>query len=145
MGRPAYNRRMHEVFEHTADLGLRIVAPALDLLFAEAGVGLFEIIAGDVAQIRPRMERTFEVAGTDPEWLLLDWTTELLAAFTVEKMLFREFAVTVHPAGLSGTARGEPYDPAVHTLAHEVKAVTQHELDVRRTATGWESTLIVDI
>ena len=136
---------MHEVFEHTADLGLRIVAPALDLLFAEAGVGLFEIIAGDVVQIRPRMERTFEVAGTDPEWLLLDWTTELLAAFTVEKMLFREFAVTVHPAGLHGTARGEPYDPAVHTLAHEVKAVTQHELDVRRTATGWEATLVVDI
>ena len=136
---------MHEVFEHTADLGLRIVAPALDLLFAEAGVGLFEIIAGDVGQIRPRMERTFEVAGTDPEWLLLDWTTELLTAFTVEKMLFREFAVTVHPAGLSGTARGEPYDPAVHTLAHEVKAVTQHELTVRQCATGWEATLIVDI
>jgi superfamily II DNA or RNA helicase len=32
MGRPAYNRRMHEVFEHTADLGLRIVAPTLDLV-----------------------------------------------------------------------------------------------------------------
>ena len=145
MGRPAYNRRMHEVFEHTADLGLRVAAPSLDLLFAEAGVGLFEIIAGDVTQIRPRMERTFEVAGTDPEWLLLDWTTELLAAFTVEKMLFREFTVTVHAAGLHGTARGEAYDPAVHTLAHEVKAVTQHALTVRQCATGWEATLIVDI
>ena len=145
MGRPAYNRRMHEVFEHTADLGLRIVAPALDLLLAEAGVGLFEIIAGDVGQIRPRVERVFDVAGTDPEWLLLDWATELLAAFTVEHMLFREFTVTVHAAGLHGTARGEPYDPALHTLAHEVKAVTQHELTVRQRATGWEATLVVDI
>lgn len=136
---------MHEVFEHTADLGLRITAPTLDLLMAEAGVGLFEIIAGNVVQIRPRIECTFEVAGTDPTWLLLDWTAELLAAFTVEKMLLREFAVTVHPAGLSGKARGEPYDPAIHTLAHEVKAITQHELCVRKTAAGWEATLIVDI
>ncbi|NDC55167.1 MAG: archease [Planctomycetia bacterium] len=136
---------MHEVFEHTADLGLRVQAPSLEVLFAEAGVGLFEIIAGDVQQIRPRVARSFEVAGTDPVWLLLDWTTELLAAFGVEKMLFREFAVTVHATGLRGTARGEPYDPAIHTLAHEIKAVTQHELDVHRTAAGWEATLIVDI
>jgi SHS2 domain-containing protein len=136
---------MHEVFEHTADLGLRIVAPSLEALFAEAGEGLFEILAGDIEQVRPRVERTFSVPGTDPAWLLLDWTTELLAAFTVDKMLFREFAVTVHETGLRGTARGEPYDPAVHTLAHEIKAVTQHELDVHETSTGWEATLIVDI
>ncbi|NCZ75909.1 MAG: hypothetical protein EBX65_10600 [Betaproteobacteria bacterium] len=80
--------------------------------------------------MRPRVARSFEVAGTDPVWLLLDWTTELLAAFEVERLLFREFAVTVHPRGLHGTARGEPYDPAIHTLAHEIKAITQHELAV---------------
>jgi hypothetical protein len=39
---------MHEVFEHTADLGLRIAAPSLDLLLAEAGVGLFALAAGPV-------------------------------------------------------------------------------------------------
>ena len=136
---------MHEVFEHTADLGLRITAASLDELLAEAGEGLFEILAGELAQIRPREERAFDVLGTDPTWLLLDWTTELLAAFTVDKMLFSEFTVTVHATGLRGTARGEPYDPAAHTLAHEIKAVTQHELDVHETPTGWEATLIVDI
>jgi len=136
---------MHEVFAHTADLGLRIEAATLEELYAEAGVGLFEIIAGDVGQIGLRIARDFDVPGTDPAWLLLDWTTELLAAFEVERLLFREFAVTVHPRGLHGTARGEPYDPAIHTLAHEIKAITQHALDVRRTATGWEATLIVDI
>jgi len=136
---------MHEVFEHTADLGLRVTSATLDGLFAEAGIGLFEIIAGDTTQIRPRLERAFDVPGIDPAWLLLDWTTELLAAFETERWLFREFTVTVHERGLHATARGEPYDPAIHTLAHEVKAVTQHELDVCRTATGWEATLIVDI
>ncbi|MBC7854367.1 MAG: archease, partial [Pirellulaceae bacterium] len=32
---------MYELFEHTADLGLRATAPDLDTLFAEMGACLF--------------------------------------------------------------------------------------------------------
>ena len=136
---------MYEVFEHTADLGLRVEAASLSALLAEAAEGLFEIIAGDLAQIRPRVSRSFAIAGADPTYLLLDWLGELLAAFEIERLLFREFDVVVHDRGLTATARGERYDPAVHTLAHEIKAITQHELDVREVAGGWQATLIVDI
>jgi SHS2 domain-containing protein len=136
---------MHEVFEHTADLGLRVTAASLPALLAEAAEGLFEIIAGDLAQIRARTSRTFTIAGSDPVYLLLDWLGELHAAFEIERLLFREFDVTVHARGLTATARGEPYDPAIHTLAHEITAITQHALDVRQTPSGWQATLIVDI
>jgi len=120
-------------------------AESLGGLLAEAGRGLFAVIAGDLAQIRPVTRRSFTVPGTDPAWLLLDWTTELLAAFDLERLLLCEFEVAVEAAGARGHARGERYDPARHTLAHEIKAVTQHGLDVRRTAAGWEGTVIVDI
>ena len=46
---------------------------------------------------------------------------------------------------LHATVHGEPYDPARHSLAHEIKAIPQHELSVLETAGGWEATLIVDI
>ena len=42
-------------------------------------------------------------------------------------------------------AYGEPYDPARHVLAHEVKAITYHELKVEKTADGWLAEVIVDI
>ena len=138
---------MHEIFEHTADLGLRVTAPTLELLLADTARGLFEIIAGDLAQIRPypgRAER-FHVAGTEPVWLLFDFISELHAAFELRRMLFCEFEVTIDSAGLHAIAHGEPYDPARHLLAHEIKAITQHELSVIETAAGWEATLIVDI
>jgi len=138
---------MHEIFEHTADLGLRATAPTLGLLMADAARGLFEIITGDLAQIRPRpghAER-FDVAGTDPTWLLFDWMSELHAAFELRRMLFSGFDVSINATGLHATAHGEPYDPARHTLAHEIKAITQHELSVTKTVGGWEATLIVDI
>ena len=138
---------MHEIFEHTADLGLRATAPTLERLMADAACGLFEIIAGDLGQIRPRHDHAerFNVAGTDPTWLLFDWISELHAAFELRRMLFCGFDVSIDAAGLHATAHGEPYAPARHSLAHEIKAITQHELSVVETADGWEATLIVDI
>ena len=136
---------MYEVFEHTADLGLRIRAATLEALFADAARGLGAVITGDLAQIRPTSEERFVIAGTDPVWLLYDLVGEVHAAFELRRMLFCDFQVSRVATGLQVVARGEPYDPAVHTLAHEVKAITQHELDVRHDAAGWEATVIVDI
>jgi SHS2 domain-containing protein len=136
---------VYEVFEHTADLGIRVRAATLDALMADAGRGLFAVIAGDLAQIRPAIEESFTVAGTDPVWLLHDWTSELLAVFDTRRLLLSDFAVDVDALGLRAIARGEPFDPARHVLAHEIKAVTWHMLDVRHGPTGWEAEFIVDI
>jgi SHS2 domain-containing protein len=136
---------MYEIFEHTADLGIRVRAETLDALLVDAARGLTAVIASDPARIEPAVEERFAVAGGDPAWLLLDWVAEVHAAFEMRRMLFREFDVTVDERGLEATARGERYDPARHSLAHEVKAVTQHDLTVQRTADGWEARFIVDI
>lgn len=136
---------MYEIFEHTADLGVRVQAESLAAALADAARGLTAVITGDVSQIREAAEESFTVAGTDPVWLLYDWLGELLAAFDLRRMLFSGFTVEVTPHGLTATARGERYDPERHLLAHEVKAVTQHELAVHETPRGWEATFIVDI
>lgn len=136
---------MYTVFDHTADLGIEVTAPTLDLLLADAARGLTAVIVADPARIEPRREDLFQVSGTDPVWLLADWVGDVLAAFEIRRMLYRDFSVTVGPAGLEARARGEVYDPVRHALAHEVKAVTQHLLDVRRSAAGWQATFVVDI
>lgn len=136
---------MYEIHDHTADLGIRVAAASLAELLADAARALTAVIAGEAAQIRPHDTDAFTVAGTDPAWLLRDWVAEVLAAFELRRMLYREFAVTVDDAGLRATARGERYDPVRHVLAHEVKAVTQHELDVHPTPSGWEGFFILDI
>jgi SHS2 domain-containing protein len=135
----------HEIFEHTADLGLRVRAGSFALLCEEAARGLTGVIAGDTAAIRPVVTETIFVAGTEPIWLLFDLLSELLAAFDLRRMLFAECRVSRTPEGLRAECRGETFDPARHQLAHEVKAITQHELDVHQTVAGWEATLILDI
>lgn len=136
---------MFRLFEHTADLGVRVEAGSFAELLADAASGLSTVIAGDLDQVRPEVVESFAVPGSDPTWLLFDFLGELHAAFELRRMLFRDFVVAVTADGVAATARGERYDPARHSLAHEVKAITQHELSVQRSAAGYSATFIVDI
>ena len=136
---------MYEHFEHTADLGLRVRAPDLDTLFAEAAEALFAAIVEDLAEVQPLQRVEVRLSGDDREYLLFDWLKELLYRFDAEHLLFARFAVHVDDHGLSGTAWGEPLDPARHVLSHEVKAITYHDLRVEPTPDGWLAEVIVDI
>jgi SHS2 domain-containing protein len=136
---------MHEVFEHTADLGLRIRAADLETLFAEAGEALMAAVVENPAVIEPRQEVSFTVSGKDREYLLFDWLNALLYQVETEHLVFRSFRVVLTPQGLHGTARGEPLDPDRHGLGHEVKAITYHGLTVQATPDGWLAEVIVDI
>ena len=136
---------MHELFEHTADLGLRARAADLNTLFAEAAACLFSAIVEDPQSVRPLMEQSITISGEDRELLLFDWLRELLFRFDAEQMLFSEFVVAVRSDGLSAKVRGEPHDATRHTLSHEVKAITYHGLLVQTTDDGWLAEVIVDI
>src|SRR5204863_206945 len=63
---------MFETFEHTADLGLRVTAPQLDTLFAEAGRGLFLVIAGNLDAVRTVESIHIQLTATRPDELLFD-------------------------------------------------------------------------
>jgi SHS2 domain-containing protein len=136
---------MYETFDHTADLGLRIVAPDLDTLFAEAGRALFAAIVEDLNTVAARQQVDIKLTGDDREYLLFDWLKELLFRFDTEHWLFSRFEVQVTAEGLKGSAWGEPLDRTRHELNHEVKAITYHGLKVEQTADGWLAEVIVDI
>ena len=136
---------MHELFEHTADLGLRATAPDLPSLFAEIGKCLLAAMVEDPATVERRHECTIILNGTDREFLMFDWLRHLLFLFDEGKCLYSEFEIIFEPDGLSAVAFGEGYDPERHAFAHEVKAITYHELKVVEHNGGWLAEAIVDI
>jgi SHS2 domain-containing protein len=136
---------MYETFEHTADLGLRVTAPDLDTLFAEAASGLVSMIVANLDEIRLVREVGFCLGGVRRDELLFDWLNEVLFAFEGERLLLARFDVRVGESGLEATARGEPLDESRHTLEHEVKAITYHGLRIEPHNGGWLAEVIVDI
>jgi SHS2 domain-containing protein len=136
---------MFETFDHTADLGLRIRAGDLNALFAEAGRALLSLLVSNPDAVMPKDARAVGVAGRNREDLFVDWLAELLFLFESDKFLASRLEAAVDDEGARGAVWGETYDPARHTLAHEVKAVTYHALKVENTESGWLAEVILDI
>jgi SHS2 domain-containing protein len=136
---------MYETFDHTADVGLRIRADTLDRLFADAAKGLFSLLVANLDDVQPVEETTYALGPDDYDLLLFDWLAELLYTFETRKLLLSQFDVHAGTDGLRATARGEPIDPTRHVMAHEIKAITYHELKVERTDDCWLAEVIVDI
>ena len=136
---------MHEIFEHTADVGIRARADTPGELFAEAARGLFALMIEDTDAVRAVDEVAFEIRADDIEELFHDWLAELLFAFNARRMTLREFCVQLDDFTLTATARGEPIDPKRHQIAVEVKAITWCGLRVERRADGWLAEVVVDI
>lgn len=136
---------MHELFEHTADLGLRAKAASLTGAFQDIAACLLAALVEDPGTVRPDVEERIAIEGADREYLLFDWLNALLRRFDEDRMLFSQFAVSVRENGLDAAIRGEAYDPDRHALSHEVKAVTYHELKLVPDGDGWLAEAIVDI
>jgi SHS2 domain-containing protein len=145
---------MYEIFEHTADLGLRVRAADLPQLFVEAARGLYSMIVTPDEQLNEQkvwpLEKDFVISGSDIEYLLFDWLHELLMLFESEHFVAHRFAVEFTKAGLTAHVDGEPLDENHHRLEHEVKAITYHGLRVERQTDGeqpgeWLAEVIVDI
>src|SRR5262245_27645014 len=136
---------MHETFDHTADLGLRIRAPDLESLFVESAQCLFEAILEDLGTIQSLRRVDVKLDKDEPEYLLFDWLKELLYHFDSEHLLFGRFEVRVNEQGVKGSAWGEPLDRSRHNLEHEIKAITYHGLKVEQTEDGWLAGVIVDL
>ncbi len=136
---------MHETFEHTADLGLRIRAADLDTLFVEAAQALFGAVVEDLVTVRPLQKVDVRLQSDKIEYLLFDWLRELLYHFDAEHLLFGTFEVQVREDGLTASAWGEPLDRSRHNMEHEVKAITYHGLRVEKVGAEWEAEVIVDI
>lgn len=136
-----------ETFEHTADLGLRVVADDLPDLFQTAAAGLFDVIVANRADVRDRDEEPLTLAAESIEELFLAWLNELIFRCETRHRLYQRFEVAVDGCGnhLEATIAGEPIDRDRHILDHEVKAATRHRLVVRPEGDGWLAEVILDI
>ena len=138
---------MFEVFDHTADLGLRVRTSSFDELFVESGRALFSVIVANPTAVRPLQEKTFRIEGNQNEqdYWLFDWLSELLYVFETERVLLCEFNISFENTQLVAVCRGETADSQRHELEHEVKAITYHDLILRQENGGWLAEFIVDI
>lgn len=134
----------YEYFDVTADIGFKAYGESLNEAFENAGLAIFNIIS-DTSNVEPKKEISFKIRSEDEISLLYDFLEELLFYHEIEFMLFSEFHVEIDDMlQLRATIRGEAIDWDRHERKTEIKAITYHKMDIRKTDI-FEVQAIVDL
>ncbi len=137
--------RGFEFLPHTADVAVVARGESLRELFEHAALALFSLLT-DVEEVRDRTSMQVEIQSPDRESLLVDWLNELLYLFDAEGKLFCRFAVSeLGESYLKADVGGENVDPGRHRIKMGVKAVTYHDLEIKRSDNGWMARMVFDV
>ncbi|MCC6444329.1 MAG: archease [Armatimonadetes bacterium] len=133
-----------EIFDHTADKGIRAWGDDLKGLFETCAHAMFSMMA-DLPRYQALAAFPVEVSAPDREALLVAWLSELIFLFETERCLLLDFKITeIGETHLKAEASGRPLEGIEWTGA-EVKAVTYHGLKIQPLPDGWLAEVIVDV
>ena len=126
---------------HTADWELEAWAPDLTGLLEQAAQGMFAL-SGTRLQPEERQNRSLDLHALDAESLLVRFLSELLWLGQQEGLAFDTFWFTLEPGWrLHVELGGAP----IANQEKEIKAVTYHNLVIRRTARGLAVAIVFDV
>ena len=123
---------MREIFEHTADAGIRAESSTLSKAFHEVSLAFTEIITGgSLPDTKNNFEINLESSSLDS--LLVNYISHLIYLFDTENFLVSSVDVSIK-SGLSNTVsgilKGDFYNEAIHGYGVEIKAVSYHMLEI---------------
>lgn len=136
-----------EYFDHTADVGIKAYGKSLEEAFENSALAVFEIMT-DTSKVEPKEKREVHIDGIDLYNLLYRWIESLLVYYDSELLVFSKFKVKIDENNLTldGEAFGEKFDPSRHEGRTYVKAMTYHEMEIKKHEDGsYELTFVVDI
>jgi protein archease len=129
-----------EEIQHTADWSMRVWADDLPSLFAESARGM-NSLAGVKLDNQNRTKRQFEAEGLDVESLLVAFLSELVYYQEQENLAFDTFEIIMDRQRLTAKMEGA----RIASADKAIKAVTFHNLKIRKTARGFEVEIVLDV
>jgi SHS2 domain-containing protein len=132
---------MWRIDQHTADVRLRVSAPSLQALFADAMHALVEVMH-PLEVTTENVSADIDLAASDSTALLVDFLNDVLTRAHIERAAFRH----IRFAALAETSlRATVAGARCGRFEEDVKSVTYHEAQVVRDGANWTVTLVLDI
>ncbi len=131
----------------TGDAAFEAEGRTLEELFREAAVATFEVMV-DTKGVEPRITGEVELKNEAVDGLLFDWLSELVYLKDAEAVLFSKFNVNIKKNDayeLKARVSGENINHQKHILRSDVKAITYHMFEVKKTEENWIARVILDI
>ena len=134
-----------EIIDHTADIGIVAYGADIKQVFANAALGLFNLMA-DLGNLKEDTKRQIELSAEDVEVLLVEWLNELIYISDVEHIIFKRFEINeLSNTQLRAICFGEKIKSGQHKLKREIKAATYHMLRLNKENGSYKVQIIFDI
>ncbi|MFH0838927.1 MAG: archease [Candidatus Omnitrophota bacterium] len=134
----------YSLLSHTADIGIQVKGRTLKELFKNSAFALFDIIA-DLPRVRIKERINVNLTSGNLEELLHDWLKELLFECNAHSFVCKRFSISkLNDTSITSTALGERITNN-DILKTEIKAITYHNLFIKKEKSGWKTSLILDV
>ena len=135
----------YQIIDHTADLGIIVKGADVENLFILAAQAMTDImVKGDISE--KTATRDVLVEGEDFPDLMVRWLGEILYLFEGENLIVNSMEIkSISPIQLKSTLTLTSFEPEHHQVLREIKAVTYHQISVRKANDEWEARVIFDI
>lgn len=126
-------------------MGMLVSSSDLQGLYEKAAAAMMDIIfekppSGNGRKINVSLE------GSDLTDLLIRWLGEILYLFQGERLIATGVKVDkLSSTMLQATVTVVAFDPFIHEIRHEIKAVTYHQSLVSSDVEGWQARVIFDL
>jgi SHS2 domain-containing protein len=140
---PSSRVASHAIDERSGELRLRVDAPSIEEVFAEAGRALAALVCGEGCAPPAEGEPVpIRLRSHDRAALLVDWLNELLFRSEAERKVFTEFEFArITDRDLDAWIRGA----TVADLHTPVDAATTRDLKLNETAHGASAVVAFDV
>lgn len=131
----------------TGDAAFEAEGKTMEELFREAAIATFEVMV-DTKGVEEKIIREVELKNEAVDGLLFDWLSELVYLKDAEAVLFSKFNVNIKKNDayeLKARVSGENINQQKHILRSDVKAITFHMFEVKKTEENWTARVILDI
>jgi len=134
-----------ELISHTADYAARISADTEPGLFLEAARALVSFIT-DPSLLSGGESVRISAEGDDRADLMVNWLREVLSFFVVEGLFIHHVEIeNLSDTAIKASALAVSFDPALHPVYKEIKAVTYHKASAEFIDGRWEARIVFDV
>jgi len=135
----------YTLLDHTADLAIQVRGKDVKNLFENAAKALTHIMLGGNTSGNTSSVN-ISLSGQDLADLLVRWLGEILYLLEGERLVVSASTIQILTAAeLEAVVEVVPFDPEIHKILSEIKAVTYHQVEVADKGGRWEAKVTFDI
>ncbi len=132
----------YEFLDHTADIKIKSYGKTQEMAFENMTLAISEYLSKG-EKIKAKVGKKVEVHGTDLENLLYNFLDELIYLLDAEQFIVAKAEVSLLGNNIKATLYGDS-TKNYKDLDH-IKAPTYAEMHVKKTQSGWEFQVVVDV